>query len=56
MGGVPSRGRRKVMEEQEEFAPEQDVPRQCLGPGCVEVSRQGSKYCSDNCGLKLASK
>lgn len=30
--------------------------RQCLGPGCVEVARTGSKYCSDDCGMKLAAK
>ncbi|XP_041713168.2 CXXC-type zinc finger protein 1-like [Coregonus clupeaformis] len=29
--------------------------RQCLGPGCVEVSRAGSKYCSEDCGMKLAT-
>ncbi|XP_062855567.1 CXXC-type zinc finger protein 1a isoform X2 [Trichomycterus rosablanca] len=29
--------------------------RQCLGPGCVETARPGSKYCSDNCGMKLAA-
>ncbi|KAI1301220.1 CXXC-type zinc finger protein 1 [Halotydeus destructor] len=31
-----------------------DGPRQCWGPGCTEVSRPNSKYCSDECGLKLA--
>lgn len=30
-------------------------PRQCYGPGCVEAARYGSKYCSDECGLKLAN-
>uniref|UniRef100_A0A8W4FQ02 CXXC-type zinc finger protein 1 n=1 Tax=Sus scrofa TaxID=9823 RepID=A0A8W4FQ02_PIG len=29
--------------------------RQCLGPGCVYPSRPGSKYCSDDCGMKLAA-
>uniref|UniRef100_A0A8B9LC85 CXXC-type zinc finger protein 1 n=1 Tax=Astyanax mexicanus TaxID=7994 RepID=A0A8B9LC85_ASTMX len=29
--------------------------RQCLGPGCVESSRPNSKYCSDDCGMKLAA-
>lgn len=33
---------------------EDDVPKQCLGPGCVEHARPGSKYCSDECGMKLA--
>lgn len=31
-----------------------DMPRQCHGPGCVYAARQTSKYCSDNCGIKLA--
>ncbi|XP_003799728.1 CXXC-type zinc finger protein 1-like [Otolemur garnettii] len=29
--------------------------RQCLGPGCVYATRPGSKYCSDDCGMKLAA-
>uniref|UniRef100_A0A087X736 CXXC-type zinc finger protein 1 n=1 Tax=Poecilia formosa TaxID=48698 RepID=A0A087X736_POEFO len=29
--------------------------RQCLGPGCVEPARSGSKYCSEDCGMKLAA-
>ncbi|XP_025048349.1 CXXC-type zinc finger protein 1 isoform X5 [Alligator sinensis] len=28
---------------------------QCLGPGCVQPARPGSKYCSDQCGMKLAA-
>ena len=30
-------------------------PKQCYGPGCVNSSRKGSKYCSDECGVKLAN-
>ncbi|XP_075439360.1 CXXC-type zinc finger protein 1-like isoform X3 [Ascaphus truei] len=30
--------------------------RQCLGPSCVQPARTGSKYCSDDCGMKLAAK
>ncbi|XP_035500787.1 CXXC-type zinc finger protein 1 isoform X1 [Scophthalmus maximus] len=29
--------------------------RQCLGPGCVEPARTNSKYCSEDCGMKLAT-
>ncbi|XP_057341133.1 CXXC-type zinc finger protein 1-like [Microplitis mediator] len=32
-----------------------DTPRQCYGPTCIRQSRVGSKYCSDECGLKLAT-
>ncbi|XP_068952336.1 CXXC-type zinc finger protein 1 [Petaurus breviceps papuanus] len=28
---------------------------QCLGPGCVQAAQPGSKYCSDDCGMKLAA-
>ncbi|XP_054576022.1 CXXC-type zinc finger protein 1-like [Eptesicus fuscus] len=28
---------------------------QCLGHGCVNPSRPGSKYCSDDCGMNLAA-
>lgn len=33
-----------------------EEPKQCHGPGCTEFAREGSKYCSDECGLKLAQK
>lgn len=29
--------------------------RQCYGPECVNKARQGSKYCSDVCGTRLAT-
>ncbi|KAJ8046741.1 CXXC-type zinc finger protein 1 [Holothuria leucospilota] len=28
---------------------------QCYGPGCTTPQRPGSKYCSDECGMKLAT-
>lgn len=31
-----------------------DMLRQCHGPGCVYAARTNSKYCSDTCGIKLA--
>ena len=34
---------------------EKDVPKQCFGPACIEAARKGSKYCSDACGIKLAT-
>ena len=30
--------------------------RQCYGPGCINAARNNSKYCSDDCGVKLATK
>lgn len=30
------------------------IPRQCYGPECVKEARINSKYCSEECGLKLA--
>ena len=45
------------MQEFEEVEePEDDSPKQCLGPSCVNHARQGSKYCSDECGMKLAKR
>lgn len=35
---------------------DEGVALQCYGPMCVEPARSGSKYCSDECGLKLATK
>lgn len=32
-----------------------EAPRHCYGPACTKQSRPGSKYCSDECGLKLAT-
>ncbi|XP_043977881.1 CXXC-type zinc finger protein 1b isoform X2 [Gambusia affinis] len=29
--------------------------RQCLGPNCVRGARPNSKYCSEDCGMKLAA-
>lgn len=34
---------------------EEVVSRQCYGPGCIYEARPGSKYCSDECGIKLAT-
>ncbi|XP_030633168.1 CXXC-type zinc finger protein 1b [Chanos chanos] len=29
--------------------------RQCLGPNCIQAARPNSKYCSEDCGMKLAA-
>uniref|UniRef100_A0A4W4FQA9 CXXC-type zinc finger protein 1 n=1 Tax=Electrophorus electricus TaxID=8005 RepID=A0A4W4FQA9_ELEEL len=29
--------------------------RQCLGPNCIDAARPNSKYCSEDCGMKLAA-
>ncbi|XP_045393838.1 CXXC-type zinc finger protein 1-like [Lemur catta] len=41
--------------EQKTHAKDPAPPPQCLGPGCVYPTRPGSKYCSDDCGMKLAA-
>ncbi|XP_052283775.1 CXXC-type zinc finger protein 1-like isoform X2 [Dreissena polymorpha] len=46
--------RSKQEVEEIEEAGEDDTAKQCLGPGCVNHARQASKYCSDECGMKLA--
>ena len=43
-------------EDFEEMLDDEQVPRQCMGPGCIEPAREGSKYCSDECGMKLATR
>lgn len=35
---------------------DEDEPKQCYGPGCIEAARPHSKYCSDSCGMKLAKR
>lgn len=35
--------------------PELEGQRQCYGPACKMTARPQSKYCSDECGLKLAT-
>ncbi|CAJ0604156.1 unnamed protein product [Cylicocyclus nassatus] len=37
-------------------APKKVEPRQCIEPDCVKQARDNSKYCSDECGIKLAKR
>ncbi|XP_074645336.1 CXXC-type zinc finger protein 1-like isoform X2 [Tubulanus polymorphus] len=37
------------------FFEDEEEEKQCYGPGCINVARKGSKYCSDECGMKLAT-
>lgn len=30
-------------------------PQQCYGPGCTNQNRPNSKYCSNECGRRLAT-
>ena len=51
-GWRPARGRNS----EDDSDVEVDLtPRQCHGMDCVLTARVGSKYCSDQCGLSLAS-
>ncbi|XP_053481674.1 CXXC-type zinc finger protein 1a [Ictalurus furcatus] len=47
--------RDKVRHSERTEARDSGEVRQCLGPGCVESARPNSKYCSDDCGMKLAA-
>uniref|UniRef100_A0A2R5LHS3 CXXC-type zinc finger protein 1 n=1 Tax=Ornithodoros turicata TaxID=34597 RepID=A0A2R5LHS3_9ACAR len=47
--------KREHRSEKEKSRKEEDALRQCYGPGCTSAARSGSKYCSDECGLKLAT-
>ncbi|EEB20258.1 cpg binding protein, putative [Pediculus humanus corporis] len=49
------RGRKRKDSESSNDMTVIDTPRQCYGPMCTKPSRPGSKYCSDTCGLKLAT-
>ncbi|KAK7102665.1 CXXC-type zinc finger protein 1-like [Littorina saxatilis] len=47
---------RQQQENEEVGEVEDDGPRHCYGPGCVQQARPGSKYCCDECGMKLAKR
>lgn len=47
-GAKRGRKSKESIEEREGFV-------QCIGPECIQSARPSSKYCSDDCGLKLAT-
>ncbi|XP_003742083.1 CXXC-type zinc finger protein 1 [Galendromus occidentalis] len=49
---APKRTRRRG--EEDVWSTQTAEPQQCHGPKCVQSSRPNSKYCSDECGMKLA--
>lgn len=50
-----STGRRKRRDSESDTEKTAEPVRQCNGPGCVNATRPKSKYCSDTCGLRLAT-
>ncbi|XGW25960.1 hypothetical protein V3C99_006959, partial [Haemonchus contortus] len=50
----PRRTTARTQARRKHDAPAKPAPRQCIEPDCVKVARDGSKYCSDECGIKLA--
>ena len=49
------RRRRDSSSSEEESSKLDDGPQQCYGPRCVKSARINSKYCSDQCGINLAT-
>ena len=46
---------RRESSSDEDQEPAISAPLHCHGPNCTKSSRPGSKYCSDQCGINLAS-
>ncbi|XP_055909520.1 CXXC-type zinc finger protein 1-like [Eupeodes corollae] len=50
-----SRKRKRSLSPEVYINPELEGLRHCYGPGCKKNARPQSKYCSDNCGILLAT-
>lgn len=50
-----SRKRKRSLSPEIYINPELEGLRHCYGPGCKKNARPQSKYCSDNCGILLAT-
>lgn len=50
-----ARKRKRSASPEQFINPELEGDRQCYGPGCRMTARPQSKYCSDTCGMKLAT-
>ena len=48
--------KRRDVDSEEDLVEEEEEVVQCFGPGCIEPARTGSKYCSEQCGMKLANR
>ncbi|CAI4224525.1 unnamed protein product [Auanema sp. JU1783] len=48
------RRKRRVKTEEDAEVSEVEIPKQCMEPSCVKLARVDSKYCTEECGLKLA--
>lgn len=48
------RGKHKTQSDDELDELKSKIPRHCFGPKCIKSARKGSKYCSDECGIRLA--
>lgn len=50
-----SKKRRRSVTPEPSVNPELEGYRQCYGPQCTNLARSQDKYCSDECGFKLAT-